>query len=215
MPRSPATMAVVKLWPGRTWTWWREGSETWSWEQQRQDCHRDVPWPGQGNEMNAHCGPGHSIPTWTRNKPKDYSSTCIRPVPGQTYGLLFFFQAHRVVEARSSDIDECNDELEPEEDVFTATGTRSTRRGFLAHGGGGGSTVFVHRCWIYRGSSAGQQGRGRDRRIASAASGWETVEVIKPGFSRSTKTRTWFVWRDYTFAMLCRNVVIYLYFCSP
>ena len=51
----------------------------------------------------------------------------------------------RTVEARSSDMDECNDELEPEkeEDVFTATGTRSTRRGFLAHGGGGGSPVFV------------------------------------------------------------------------
>jgi hypothetical protein len=52
----------------------------------------------------------------------------------------------RTAEARSSDIDECNDELDPEEkeeDVFTATGTKSKRRGFLAHGGGGGVPVFM------------------------------------------------------------------------
>ena len=52
----------------------------------------------------------------------------------------------RTAEARSSDIDECNDELdaeEKEEDVFIATGTKSKRRGFLAHGGGGGVPVFM------------------------------------------------------------------------
>lgn len=50
----------------------------------------------------------------------------------------------RTAEARSSDIDhQCNDELDPEEDVFTATGTKSIRRGFLAHGGGGGAPVFM------------------------------------------------------------------------
>lgn len=49
----------------------------------------------------------------------------------------------RTAEARSSDIDQCNDELDPEEDVFIATGTRSKRNGFLAHGGGGGTPVFV------------------------------------------------------------------------
>ncbi|KAF8134860.1 hypothetical protein EV363DRAFT_1396329 [Boletus edulis] len=41
-------------------------------------------------------------------------------------------------------IDECNDELDREgDDVFTATGTMSKRRGFLAHGGGGGTPVFM------------------------------------------------------------------------
>ena len=52
----------------------------------------------------------------------------------------------RTAEARSSEIDECNDELDPEEkeeDVFVATGTKSKRRGFLAHGGGGGAPVFM------------------------------------------------------------------------
>ena len=51
----------------------------------------------------------------------------------------------RVAEARSSDIDECNDELdqEKEDDVFIAKGTKSNRRGFLAHGGGGGAPVFM------------------------------------------------------------------------
>ncbi|KAH0833166.1 hypothetical protein J3R83DRAFT_12193 [Lanmaoa asiatica] len=50
----------------------------------------------------------------------------------------------RTAEARSSDVDQCNDELDPEEeDVFTATGTKSKRRGFLAHGGGGGAPVFM------------------------------------------------------------------------
>ena len=50
----------------------------------------------------------------------------------------------RVAEAHSSDIDQCNDEQEAaEEDVFTATGTKSKRKGFLAHGGGGGTPVFM------------------------------------------------------------------------
>lgn len=52
----------------------------------------------------------------------------------------------RTAEARFSDIDQCNDELDPEEkedDVFIAAGTKSKRRGFLAHGGGGGAPVFM------------------------------------------------------------------------
>ncbi|KAF8558104.1 hypothetical protein OG21DRAFT_1286076 [Imleria badia] len=52
----------------------------------------------------------------------------------------------RTANARSSDIDECNDELDSEEmgdDVFIATGTKSKRKGFLAHGGGGGTPVFM------------------------------------------------------------------------
>lgn len=52
----------------------------------------------------------------------------------------------RTAEACSSDIDQCNDELDPEEkeeDVFIATGTKSKRSGFLAHGGGGGAPVFM------------------------------------------------------------------------
>jgi len=51
----------------------------------------------------------------------------------------------RAAEARSSDMDQCNDELDPEkeDDVFTATGIKSKRRGFLAHGGGGGVPVFM------------------------------------------------------------------------
>lgn len=50
----------------------------------------------------------------------------------------------RTAEARSSDIDQCNDELDlEEEDVFSATGTKSKRKGFLAHGGGGGVPVFM------------------------------------------------------------------------
>ncbi|KAG8213157.1 hypothetical protein J3R82DRAFT_11565 [Butyriboletus roseoflavus] len=50
----------------------------------------------------------------------------------------------RTAEARSLDIDQCNDEPDPEEeDVFIATGTKSKRKGFLAHGGGGGAPVFM------------------------------------------------------------------------
>lgn len=50
----------------------------------------------------------------------------------------------RIAEARSSDIDQCNDELDTAgEDVFVATGTRSKRNGFLAHGGGGGVPMFM------------------------------------------------------------------------
>ncbi|KAF9223604.1 hypothetical protein BS17DRAFT_108129 [Gyrodon lividus] len=52
----------------------------------------------------------------------------------------------RTAEARSSDIDQGNDELDPEEqedDVFIGTGTKSKRQGFLAHGGGGGAPVFM------------------------------------------------------------------------
>lgn len=52
----------------------------------------------------------------------------------------------RAAEARSSDVDECNDELdleEMEDDVFIATGTKSKRKGFLAHGGGGGAPVVM------------------------------------------------------------------------
>ncbi|KAG9315140.1 hypothetical protein JVU11DRAFT_4263 [Chiua virens] len=69
----------------------------------------------------------------------------------------------RHAEGRSSDFDQCNDELEPEgkeDDVFTATGTRSKQqRVSRARRRRRGSCVYE--CWMCAGSDAGQCGRGR------------------------------------------------------
>ncbi|KIJ11988.1 hypothetical protein PAXINDRAFT_101444 [Paxillus involutus ATCC 200175] len=95
-------------------------------------------------------GRTRALSTSSEQKP---SNSSIRSAPGSQPKPK---QAHkrrptldeelRTAEARTSDIDQGDDELRPEQgddDVFVGTGTRSKRKGFLAHGGGGGVPMFM------------------------------------------------------------------------
>lgn len=45
--------------------------------------------------------------------------------------------------AQQSDEVEAEDEDPTEDDLYVGTGRRSKKRGFLAHGGGGGKPIFM------------------------------------------------------------------------